>query len=75
MKGTRIAGFIFLALLWIWLSQYILRFGGFNLKNLLLVAMSGIIILVPLYRKYIDPATRKDDGQPQPTGNKKRKRK
>lgn len=58
MKGIRIAGFIFLGLLWIWLSQYLLRFDGINLKNLLLVAMTGIIILVPLYRKYIDPANK-----------------
>ena len=58
MKATRIAGFIFLGLLWIWLSQYLLRVGGLNLKNILLVAMTGVIILVPLYRKYIDPANK-----------------
>lgn len=53
MKGIRIGGFVLLTVLWIWLSQYLLRAGGFNLKNLLMVAMTGIIILVPLYRKYI----------------------
>ncbi len=58
MRATRISGFIFLGLLWIWLSQSLLRHGGFNLKNLLIVAMTGIIILVPLYKKYINPVNK-----------------
>jgi len=55
MKGLRIGGFILLTILWIWLAQAVLRAGGINLKNLMLVAASGIIALVPLYRKYISP--------------------
>ncbi len=61
MKGVRIAGFIFLGLLWVWLAQYLLRVGGVNLKNLFVVAASGIVILVPLYKKYIAPYFQGDD--------------
>ncbi|MDE6018018.1 MAG: hypothetical protein K2G85_04295 [Muribaculaceae bacterium] len=54
MKPTRIAGIVVLALLWVWLSVGLLTSAdGFNLKNILIVAMSGIIIFVPLYKKYI----------------------
>ncbi len=56
MRQIRIAGFVLLLLLWIWLSQYLLRAGGFNLHNILVVVMSGIVIVVPLYKKYIRPA-------------------
>lgn len=53
MNALRIAGLAILALVWIWLCQYIIRFGGgITLKNLLLIAMSGIIIFVPLWKKY-----------------------
>lgn len=53
MKPIRIAGFAMLALLWLWLSVGLLTSAeGFNLKNILIAAMSGIIIFVPLYKKY-----------------------
>ncbi len=53
MKPTRIAGVAVLALLWVWLCVGLLTSaGGFNLKNILIAAMSGIIIFVPLYKKY-----------------------
>lgn len=42
-----------LALIWVWLVIILLsRGGGFTLKNLFIVAASGIIIFVPLYKKY-----------------------
>ncbi|MDE6637849.1 MAG: hypothetical protein K2K32_06405 [Muribaculaceae bacterium] len=53
MKPTRIAGLAVLALLWVWLRVGLLTSAdGFNLKNILIAAMSGIIIFVPLYKKY-----------------------
>lgn len=53
MKPTRIAGLALLALLWVWLSIGLLTSeDGFNLKNILIAGMSGIIIFVPLYKKY-----------------------
>ncbi|MDE6479534.1 MAG: hypothetical protein K2L45_04625 [Muribaculaceae bacterium] len=54
MRPTRIAGLAILALLWVWLSVGLLTSAdGFNLKNILIAAMSGIIIFVPLYKKYV----------------------
>lgn len=54
MNAVKIAGFSLLALMWLWLSWSLLSLaGGFNLKNLLLIAASGIIIFVPLWKKYI----------------------
>lgn len=53
MKATRIAGLALLALLWLWLSVGLLTSAdGFNLKNILIALMSGIVIFVPLYKKY-----------------------
>ncbi|MDE5712035.1 MAG: hypothetical protein K2I16_00155 [Muribaculaceae bacterium] len=53
MQPIKIAGLSVLALLWIWLSWSLLALGGVNLKNILLVAATGIIIFVPLWKKYI----------------------
>lgn len=54
MKPTRIAGIILLALLWGWLVRALLiGAGGITLKNLFLIAASGIIIFVPIYKKWI----------------------
>lgn len=53
MKPARIAGLALLALIWLWLSVGLLTSAdGFNLKNILIALMSGIIIFVPLYKKY-----------------------
>ncbi len=53
MKPTRIAGLAVLVLIWVWLCVGLLTSAdGFNLKNILIAAMSGIIIFVPLYKKY-----------------------
>lgn len=53
MKPIRIAGLALLALLWIWLCAGLLTSAdGFNLKNILIALMSGIVIFVPLYKKY-----------------------
>lgn len=53
MNIVRTAGVSLLALLWIWLCSSIIRHGGgFTLKNIFLVVSSGIIIFVPLWKKY-----------------------
>lgn len=53
MKPIRIAGLALLALLWIWLCAGLLTSAdGFNLKNILIALMSGIVIFMPLYKKY-----------------------
>lgn len=53
MKPARIAGLALLALVWLWLCAGLLTSAdGFNLKNILIAIMSGIVIFVPLYKKY-----------------------
>lgn len=54
MKTSHIIGLVVLALLYLVLVWIILtRAGGITLYNLFLVVASGIIIFVPLYKKYI----------------------
>ena len=52
MSAIKYIGVTLLFLVWAWLSWSILASSGINLKNLLIVAMSAIIIFVPLYKKY-----------------------
>lgn len=53
MNAVRIIGLIVLAVVWFWLCRALIVYGGsVTLKNLFLVAASGIIIFVPLWRKY-----------------------
>ncbi|MBD5206729.1 MAG: hypothetical protein HDS79_00430 [Bacteroidales bacterium] len=42
-----------LALVWGWLGWGFLSAKGITLFNLLILAMTGIIIFVPLYKRYI----------------------
>lgn len=43
---------VVLGLVFVWLAWGTFASpGGFNLKNILIVAMAGIIIFVPLYKK------------------------
>lgn len=53
MKKRVIFGIAVLAAIWIWLAWILLSQGGVTLKNLMVLAITGIIIFVPLYRKYI----------------------
>ncbi|MCM1369658.1 MAG: hypothetical protein NC204_04725 [Candidatus Amulumruptor caecigallinarius] len=53
MKIVKIAGLVLFAAVWIWLAFTMLSRGGITLVSLLTVAISGIIVFVPLYRKYI----------------------
>lgn len=61
MRIGVIIGLLVLALAWLALAVYTFVYAGFNLKNLLIVVFSGIIIFVPLWKKYVKP------GNNQPT--------
>ena len=56
MKTSVIIGLSLLLVIWLWLAWMLLTAGGLNLKNLLLLAMSAIIIFVPLFKKYLKGA-------------------
>lgn len=46
-------GFALITLLWIWLViTLIMSGGGMTFKNLFLIVASGIIIFVPIWKKY-----------------------
>lgn len=53
MNSFKIIGFCILAFVWLWLAWYMLKYSGITLYNLIIVAMTGIIVFVPLYRKYL----------------------
>lgn len=56
----RYIGIGILVLVWLWLAYYVLVRGGVTLLNLFWVAASGIIVFVPLYKKYFrHPGQRK----------------
>ena len=53
MNISKTAGLILLLLLWLWLSRAIIvGGGGFTFKNIFIIGASGIIIFVPLWKKY-----------------------
>ena len=61
MTKGKIAGLLLLAAVWLWLCSELIRFGGgFTLKNLLIIAMTGIVIFVPLWKRYVAPDNRSD---------------
>ncbi len=54
MNAVKIIGFSVLALVWLWLCRTLIAYGGgSNMKNIFLIVASGIIIFVPLWKKYI----------------------
>lgn len=55
MKTSHIIGILFLGLLWLWLCWTLISTGGLTGKNIFVIIASGIIIFVPLYKKYIKP--------------------
>lgn len=54
MKNGKYLLISVVALLWLWLAYYALA-PGVTLLKLFWVAISGIIVFVPLYKKYIRP--------------------
>lgn len=53
MKISHIIGILVLAIAWLALAVYTLLYAGFNLRNLLVIGFSGVIIFVPIWKKYI----------------------
>lgn len=51
----KIAGLILLALIWVWLVYMLFTRGGFDARNVLIAVVSGIIIFVPLWKRYLQP--------------------
>ena len=60
-KVIRILGIATLFLVWIWLGWGFLAAKGITLINLIILAMTGLIIFVPLYKKYIAGDSRRDN--------------
>lgn len=54
MPRLSLIGFSMLLVLWVWLSYLLLAHGGVSLKNLLILAMSGIIVFVPLCKRWFN---------------------
>lgn len=52
MKKSAIIGISVLLMVWLYLAWLLLSTSGINLKNLLLLAMTAIIIFVPMMKKY-----------------------
>lgn len=52
MKQTQLIGLVILALAWVALCWILISRAGFNMRIILTIVMSGIIVFVPLYKKY-----------------------
>lgn len=52
MKKGAIIGISILAMIWLVLAWLMLSTQGITLRTLLLLAMSGVIVFVPLFKKY-----------------------
>ncbi len=53
MKGTVIIRFVCILLLWLFLCYIIVATRPINFWTLFPLAASGIIVFVPLYKKYV----------------------
>ncbi|MBD5370187.1 MAG: hypothetical protein HDR80_03450 [Bacteroides sp.] len=51
----KIFGLILLALIWVWLIYTLFTRGGVDARSIFIAAASGIIIFVPLWKRYIAP--------------------
>lgn len=52
VKSGKYIGFAVLALVWIWLVVFILMRTTVTLLTIIWIAISAIIIFVPLYKRY-----------------------
>ena len=52
MKKGAVAGFMLLGAVWSWLAWIMLSKDGLTLKDIIIVVMSGIIVFVPLWKRY-----------------------
>ncbi|MCM1518109.1 MAG: hypothetical protein NC117_05670 [Pseudoflavonifractor sp.] len=53
MKGYNIFRFACLAILWLALCWLLIRGRGMTLWTLFVIVASGIVVFVPLYKKYV----------------------
>ncbi|MBD5186039.1 MAG: hypothetical protein HDS11_01220 [Bacteroides sp.] len=53
MKGYQIFRFTCLALLWVILCYFVVAYQPFTLRVAFIVIASGIVVFVPLYKKYV----------------------
>lgn len=63
MNVWKIIGLVVLVIVWAWLSYMIFVGAGFTLRTLFISAASGIIIFVPLYKRYVAPDLKKRKNQ------------
>lgn len=52
MKGAKYFGISVILLLWLWLVVFILLRSRITLLTIIWIAISGVLIFVPLYKKY-----------------------
>ena len=53
MKKGIVLQLVFIAVLWLALDYLLIVSTPFSLKTVLLIVGSGIIVFVPLYKKYV----------------------
>lgn len=53
MKTSVIIRFIFIAILWLILCYLMIKGRGFNFWTLFVMMTSGVVVFVPLYKKYV----------------------
>ncbi len=52
MKQSQLIGLIILTLAWVALCWILISRAGLSLRIILVIIMSGIIVFMPLYKKY-----------------------
>ncbi len=52
MKIKPLIIFIVVGLAWLALAAYVLYAAGINLRNIIVVVMSGILVFMPLCKRY-----------------------
>ena len=62
MNGQQIFRFTCLVILWLALCYLVVTSQPFTLKVLFVIVASGIIVFVPLYKKYIKNGKNKKSG-------------
>lgn len=52
MKTSALIGVVILTIAWLWLAWMLLSLGGLTLKNIIILAMSAVIVYVPIVKKF-----------------------
>lgn len=53
MKGYQIFRFVCLVLLWLILCYFVVAYQPFTLRVAFIIIASGIVVFVPVYKKYV----------------------